>query len=63
MNIDEPVARLLPNLAEKSVSVRLIDNEFNVDLANQLAELESYNKHLYRPNSYLHKWWFQPNTY
>ncbi|MEA3339499.1 MAG: hypothetical protein U9R15_05980, partial [Chloroflexota bacterium] len=22
-----------------------------------LAVLESYNKHLYRPNTYLHKWW------
>jgi putative DNA methylase len=25
--------------------------------ANELAKLESYNKHLYRPNTYLHKWW------
>jgi hypothetical protein len=25
--------------------------------ANALARLESYNKHLYRPNTYLHKWW------
>lgn len=24
---------------------------------NQLAELESYNKHLYRPATYIHKWW------
>ncbi len=31
--------------------------EFDVELANKLAHLESYNKHLYRPNSYLHKWW------
>ncbi len=30
---------------------------FNVQLANDLARLESYNKHLYRPNTYLHKWW------
>lgn len=34
-----------------------IDHHFNEALANQLAELETYNKHLYRPNSYLHKWW------
>jgi DNA modification methylase len=34
-----------------------IDDGFDVSLANQLAHLESYNKHLYRPNSYLHKWW------
>jgi putative DNA methylase len=25
--------------------------------ARELARLESYNKHLYRPNTYLHKWW------
>ncbi len=30
---------------------------FDIKLANELARLESYNKHLYRPNTYLHKWW------
>ena len=35
----------------------LIDKSFPEDAANQLAKLESYNKHLYRPNTYLHKWW------
>jgi putative DNA methylase len=34
-----------------------IDTSFDVDLANRLAHLESFNKHYYRPNSYLHKWW------
>ena len=34
-----------------------IDASFTVDFANAIAELESYNKHLYRPNTYLHKWW------
>jgi putative DNA methylase len=34
-----------------------IDDKFDVELANKLARLESYNKHLYRPNTYLHKWW------
>jgi adenine-specific DNA methylase len=34
-----------------------IDSTFDVELANKLARLESYNKHLYRPNTYLHKWW------
>ncbi len=34
-----------------------IDARFDVELANTIAELESYNKHLYRPNTYLHKWW------
>ena len=30
---------------------------FPIEFANDMARLESYNKHLYRPNSYLHKWW------
>ena len=34
-----------------------IDASFTVDFANAIAEHESYNKHLYRPNTYLHKWW------
>lgn len=34
-----------------------IDRDFDVELANEMARLESFNKHLYRPNTYLHKWW------
>lgn len=34
-----------------------IDNNFPIELANNLASMERYNKHLYRPNNYLHKWW------
>jgi putative DNA methylase len=34
-----------------------IDLEFPVEQANLLAERESFNKHLFRPNTYLHKWW------
>ncbi|MEM7333615.1 MAG: hypothetical protein AAF490_16110, partial [Chloroflexota bacterium] len=34
-----------------------IDDHFDELFANQLAKLEAYNKHHYRPNSYLHKWW------
>ena len=34
-----------------------IDTQFDVAFADAIARLESYNKHLYRPNSYLHKWW------
>jgi putative DNA methylase len=30
---------------------------FDADFADAMARLESYNKHLYRPNTYLHKWW------
>lgn len=34
-----------------------IDSQFHTEFADSMARLESYNKHLYRPNSYLHKWW------
>ncbi len=34
-----------------------IDASFDVILADALARLEAYNKHHYRPNTYLHKWW------
>ena len=34
-----------------------IDAQFDVTFANEIARLETYNKHLYRPNTYLHKWW------
>lgn len=34
-----------------------IDEAFDADFANALARYETYNKHLYRPNTYLHKWW------
>jgi len=34
-----------------------IDERFDVAFANEIARLESYNKHHYRPNTYMHKWW------
>lgn len=34
-----------------------IDRNFDEKFANKLAMKESFNKHLYRPNTYLHKWW------
>ncbi len=34
-----------------------IDSEFDLVLADELARMESFNKHLYRPHTYLHKWW------
>ena len=34
-----------------------IDKSFPEKEANELAHLESFNKHLFRPNTYLHKWW------
>jgi putative DNA methylase len=42
---------------EETAGIYPIDITFDVDLANRLAHLESFNKHYYRPNSYLHKWW------
>lgn len=34
-----------------------LDNAFPTEFANTIAKLEAYNKHHYRPNTYLHKWW------
>jgi putative DNA methylase len=34
-----------------------IDEGFPEKEANDISKLESYNKHLFRPNTYLHKWW------
>lgn len=34
-----------------------IDTSFPEGAANALGKLESFNKHLFRPNTYLHKWW------
>jgi putative DNA methylase len=34
-----------------------IDTDFPIDFAGEIARLETFNKHHYRPNSYLHKWW------
>lgn len=34
-----------------------IDSSFPEQQADELAQLESFNKHLYRPSTYLHKWW------
>ena len=34
-----------------------IDFAFPEDEADALARMEAFNKHLFRPNTYLHKWW------
>jgi putative DNA methylase len=34
-----------------------IDAAFPEEFADTLSRLEAYNKHLFRPNTYLHKWW------
>jgi hypothetical protein len=46
---DAPIAHLKKTVA--------IDSDFPEEAANRLAEIESFNKHLFRPNTYLHKWW------
>ncbi|NOR82934.1 MAG: hypothetical protein GQ526_05515, partial [Ardenticatenales bacterium] len=33
------------------------DLRFDPAFANTFSPIESNNKHHYRPNSYLHKWW------
>jgi DNA modification methylase len=34
-----------------------IDEYFPEHLASRLSQAEAFNKHLFRPNTYLHKWW------
>ena len=34
-----------------------IDHCFDEAFADEMARLEAYNKHHYRPNTYMHKWW------
>ena len=34
-----------------------IDEFFPEKFANELSRWEAFNKHLFRPNTYLHKWW------
>lgn len=41
----------------KRESVSPLDLRFDPEFANTFSQIESYNKHHYRPNSYLHKWW------
>lgn len=51
--INDPAQAYLWSLTE---SARVAAG-FDAELANSIAKFESYNKHLYRPNTYLHKWW------
>ncbi len=57
MEIKEPGYQLELDFPQKPIAYNLIDEHFDIDSANRLAVIESYNKHLYRPNTYLHKWW------
>ena len=56
MSLDKPSV-VEANLEKGPLAHRPIDSEFPVVFANEIARLESYNKHHYRPNAYLHKWW------
>ncbi len=56
MSVDKPSV-VEANLEKGPLAHRPIDSEFPVVFANEIARLESYNKHHYRPNAYLHKWW------
>jgi putative DNA methylase len=35
----------------------VMDDSFPEEFVDELSRLEVYNKHLFRPNTYLHKWW------
>lgn len=54
LELAEPPPKLKGSKAAKTVP---IDSAFPVAEANELAHTESFNKHLFRPNTYLHKWW------
>jgi len=34
-----------------------IDLAFPEKFSDELSRMEAFNKHLFRPNTYLHKWW------
>lgn len=42
---------------QRALRVVPIDDAFPEKEANELAQIECFNKHLFRPNTYLHKWW------
>jgi putative DNA methylase len=55
--IQLPLDQLYEEPDRTEPGVPPIDTGFPEESATTLARLESFNKHLYRPNSYLHKWW------
>ena len=57
MQVKEPITQLPMSIGRQAIDYNLIDDEFDAEFADQLAKLEAFNKHLYRPNTYLHKWW------
>lgn len=57
VQIQDPYLQLALQFQTEPITLNLIDAHFDVEFASALAQIESYNKHLYRPNTYLHKWW------
>ena len=43
--------------SKEVVNIPIIDSKFPINQVDSLIKKEAYNKHLYRPNTYLHKWW------
>lgn len=52
-----PLGLYSPPVAAPDALAVPIDTALPEAFASGLANLESFNKHLYRPNTYLHKWW------
>ena len=46
----------LNNPSPSNLSMK-IDHSFPEQFVDNLSQLEAFNKHLFRPNTYLHKWW------
>lgn len=47
----------MPGLAPDAGPGPEADGGFSGEFVNALARQEVFNKHLFRPNTYLHKWW------
>ena len=45
----------MEQMATQPSSLR-IDDSFDTAFADRLARMETFNKHHYRPNTYLNKW-------
>jgi len=46
-----------PEKRRAGSGLRAIEAGISLASLHELAKVESYNKHLYRPGAYLHKWW------
>jgi len=50
-------------ISQQPIETNLGEGEYAIDaafpeaFADTMSRLEAYNKHLFRPNTYLHKWW------